>query len=87
MCCVGDTVTSQCEDNIDVQCVDVRDYHLAYKDDLVNTINIPLPYLKRYYKEINRKTVHLIGRDEQEISRSAHFLKRKGYRISGSTIQ
>ncbi|GAF21602.1 MULTISPECIES: hypothetical protein [Shouchella] len=53
----------------------------------MNTINIPLPYLKRYYKEINKKTVHLIGRDEQEISRSAQFLKRKGYHIVGSTIQ
>lgn len=71
----------------DVQCVDVRDYHLAYKDELSNTINIPLPYLKRYYKDIRNKTVHLIGRDEQEISRSARFLKRKGYRVIGTTIQ
>ncbi len=33
MCCVEDTVVPHCEDTMNVQCVDVRDYHLAYKDD------------------------------------------------------
>ncbi|MBX9996712.1 MULTISPECIES: sulfurtransferase [Priestia] len=58
--------------------VDIRHYH-EVRDSI--GIVIPYAYLKRFYSEIPRGSVHLIARDRVELNLGVRFLRKKRFEV------
>ncbi|MCA1320023.1 hypothetical protein LC085_08920 [Bacillus tianshenii] len=76
--CIG----SEIQDN-DVKILDVRDYNQSYKDPIINSINIPVAYLKRNYRELYHSNIIVVASDSLEKNVSIRFLKNKGVNVLG----
>lgn len=63
--------------------LDVRDYNVAAKDSIPNTVNIPVVYLNRYFQEIESKKVFVYAEDNLEKNVSIRFLRKKGFDVVG----
>lgn len=72
--------------DIEVEVIDVRDYNESYSSPIGDARNIPIAYLKRYYKEIPTKAVHLIASNSLEKNVGIRFFRKKGYQVMGFTI-
>lgn len=66
--------------------VDVRDYQTAHKDVIQHSLNIPVGYLKRNYKEINKKKVHIIADTRLDKNMSIRFLRKKGFIVTNYSL-
>lgn len=66
--------------------LDVRDYNVSAKKEVNGSIVMPIAYLKRYYREIPNKEVHIIASDRMEKNLGIRFLRNKGYHITGYTL-
>ncbi|ADU28599.1 hypothetical protein Bcell_0313 [Evansella cellulosilytica DSM 2522] len=74
---------NECKDGV---IVDVRDYNMAYKEQFDNKKNIPLPYLHRFYGEIEAKKVIVLSSDIVSRNLSIRFLRKKGFIVIGYSI-
>lgn len=63
--------------------IDMRDYNVAAKDSIPNTVNIPFAYIKRYFQEIESKKVFIYAEDNLEKNVSIRFLRKKGFKVVG----
>ncbi|MBE3570554.1 MAG: sulfurtransferase [Bacillales bacterium] len=61
--------------------LDIRDYNEVKKTDDHTSLNIPYAYLKRFYKDIPQKNIHLIAQDPMELNLGIRFLARKGFKV------
>jgi rhodanese-related sulfurtransferase len=61
--------------------LDIRDYNEASSKPVLHSINIPYAYLKRHYKEIPNRTIHVIASDRLERNLGLRFLTRKGFHV------
>ncbi|OLO28590.1 hypothetical protein BTR23_17375 [Alkalihalophilus pseudofirmus] len=66
--------------------LDIRDYLQAYKKPIPGAFNIPLAYIKRNYRELNGKTICIIGSNMLDITLGTRFLKRKDIKVIGYYI-
>lgn len=66
--------------------VDLRDYNVSAKKPLTGAINIPIAYLKRYYREIPNKKVHVIANDHLEKNMGVRLLRKKGFKVVSYTL-
>ncbi|MDQ0270442.1 hypothetical protein [Cytobacillus purgationiresistens] len=57
----------------DVKILDVRDYNQSYQSPILDSINIPVAYLNRYY--------HASSQIEENMS--IRFLRKKGFSVIG----
>ncbi|GLY10783.1 rhodanese-like domain-containing protein [Bacillus badius] len=73
----------QCNQNEDVQLVDVRDFHEANRNPVSSAIHIPLPYLARQHNEIADKEVIVIVSDKVLRNLSIRQLKKYGFKVKG----
>lgn len=67
--------------------LDVRDYLQAHKKPINGSYNIPLPYIKRNFRELERKPICIIGSDMLDVTISARFFKSKGIKVTGYYIE
>lgn len=67
--------------------LDLRDYSLAHRYPVEGSINIPFAYLKRYYSEIRKSKVFLIGAEIGEIKASMNYLNKKGFEVTGYGVK
>lgn len=70
----------------DVILIDLRDYNISTKNPISEAINIPIAYLKRYYRDIHAKKVHVIASDQLEKNMGIRFLRKKGFKISSYSL-
>ncbi|MCT2535763.1 sulfurtransferase [Aquibacillus koreensis] len=66
--------------------LDIRDYNSSSKREVKGSITMPVAYLKRYYREIPSKEVHVIASDVMEKNLGIRFLRNKGFKVSSYTI-
>ncbi|WP_169910938.1 sulfurtransferase [Evansella clarkii] len=66
--------------------LDIRDFNAVSDTGLSRVINIPVPYLKRHYKDIDKRYIYILGSDKAGCNLTARFLKKKGFKIKGSLI-
>lgn len=71
----------------DMVILDVRDYQTIDKDPVDGALNIPYPYLNRYYNEIPKGKIVIIATDSLEKNLAIRFLKKRGYKINGFMIK
>lgn len=81
---VGNATFKQSEHDV---LLDVRDYHIVYKDVISGAITLPYGYLKRYYREIPQKNVIVIAENKLEKNLAIRFLKQKGYHVKGYILK
>lgn len=67
--------------------LDVRGYLQANKKPINGSYNIPLPYIKRNFRELEGKPICIIGSDMLDVTISARFLKSKGVKVAGYYIE
>ncbi|WP_349408539.1 rhodanese-like domain-containing protein [Pseudalkalibacillus sp. SCS-8] len=65
--------------------LDVRDYNESCNNHIQGAIELPVAYLKRYYKEIPKENILLVASDNREKNVSIRFLRKKGFNIVGCT--
>ncbi|RSK27236.1 hypothetical protein EJF36_10280 [Bacillus sp. HMF5848] len=66
--------------------IDVRDFQEAAKDPIPNAINIPVGYLKRHYKDIPLKNIHIVAGTDLEKNMGARILRQKGFQVENYTF-
>ncbi|WP_051428344.1 hypothetical protein [Bacillus sp. J33] len=66
--------------------VDVRDFNQSYKDSIQGSINIPVAYFKRSYREIPSGDIHIVASSRLDKNISVRFLRGKGLNVIGYTI-
>jgi rhodanese-related sulfurtransferase len=72
--------------NKDIVLLDLRDYHTTFNEPIEGSINIPYPYLRRYYEEIPNRNLIIIASDFIEKNLAIRFLLRRKFSISGFVI-
>ncbi|MGG3451052.1 sulfurtransferase [Domibacillus aminovorans] len=73
------------KDNITV--LDIRDYHESQKGSHKAYLNIPFAYLKRNYREIRYKQVHVIATDQLELNLALRYLKARGFKVTSYSLK
>lgn len=63
--------------------VDVRQFQTAHHSPVQGSLNMPLAYLTRHFRDITQREVVIIASDKVEVNMSVKFLKRKGYIVHG----
>jgi rhodanese-related sulfurtransferase len=64
--------------------VDVRDYNESSKDPIDESINIPIAYLNRYYREVpDNKDIIIVSSDKLERNMAIRFFRKSGYKVVG----
>ncbi|WAA13332.1 rhodanese-like domain-containing protein [Fervidibacillus halotolerans] len=71
----------------DIVLLDIRDYQEAAKDEIPGSINIPFAYLKRFYREIPNKKIHLIASNCMEKNIGVRYLKKYGFSVQSYTVK
>ncbi|WP_222599410.1 hypothetical protein [Aquibacillus kalidii] len=66
--------------------LDIRDYNIAAKQMVDDSIVMPIAYLKRYHHEIPGKEIHVIASDHMEKNLGIRFLHNKGFKVVGYTL-
>lgn len=79
------SLTEQMMDG-DIIFLDLRDYQSTFHDPIQGSINIPYPYLRRYYTEIPRKNLIILASDSIEKNLAVRFLLKREFFISGFII-
>ncbi|WP_237661618.1 rhodanese-like domain-containing protein [Sutcliffiella horikoshii] len=69
----------------DIKIVDVRDFNYV-QGIFPNSINIPVAYLQRNYKELNGESVIVVASSHLEKNISIRFLMRKGIKVVGYEV-
>jgi rhodanese-related sulfurtransferase len=69
-----------------IKVIDLRDYNESYKNPIKGVLNIPIAYLKRNLKEIQKRELHLIVSSHLEKNIGIRCLRKKGYCVVGYTI-
>lgn len=72
--------------NQEVVKLDVRDYAISAKENIANSIPIPVAYLKRHHHQIPNRKIYVIASDTIEKNMGIRFLKQRKYKIAGYTI-
>jgi rhodanese-related sulfurtransferase len=62
--------------------LDIRDYTETSKNPVSSSLNIPYAYLKRFYKEIPNRPIHVIASDELERNLGLRFLLHRGFHVT-----
>lgn len=70
-------------ENEESQIVDVRQFQLAHNEPVKGSLNMPLAYLTRHYRDIDGIKLYLVVSDKVERNISARFLKKQGFIIQG----
>ena len=63
--------------------VDLRDYNVSYKSPIENAMNIPVPYIKRHYKDIKSNDLIVAASNRLEKNVGIRILRRKGFKVVG----
>ncbi|MBE4909462.1 hypothetical protein IMZ08_15530 [Bacillus luteolus] len=64
--------------------VDVRDYNESSKDQIHESINIPIAYLDRYFREVpENKDIIIVASNKLERNMSIRFFRKSGYKVVG----
>ena len=64
--------------------VDLRDYNDSSKGTIQESINIPIAYLNRYYREIPAdKEIIIVASNALEKNISTRFLRKSGFKVIG----
>ncbi|MBU8908722.1 hypothetical protein [Desertibacillus haloalkaliphilus] len=63
--------------------LDVRDFSAAYHQPVEGAINIPLAYLKRYYRDVGAEDVYILSAETIDVNMSGRLLSKKGIRVKG----
>lgn len=66
--------------------LDVREYNLAAKEGIANSISLPVAYLKRHHEQIPTDQIYLIASDKVEKNIGIRILKQRGHQVAGYTI-
>lgn len=66
--------------------VDLRDYNDAYNNPFQGAINIPLAYLKRYYKELPNSDLVIVASNHLELKMGIRILRKRGFKVVGYTL-
>jgi rhodanese-related sulfurtransferase len=69
-----------------VAVIDLRDYNESYKTPIKGAKNIPIAYLNRFYNEIPKRELYVIGSSSLEKNIGIRFLRQKGFKVIGFTI-
>jgi rhodanese-related sulfurtransferase len=70
----------------DMIILDIRDYQSTSNGPIEGSLNIPYPYLKRYYREIPKGNVIIVASDLIEKNLAIRFLLKRKFSISGFII-
>jgi len=63
--------------------LDVRDYNVSYKSSIDKAMNIPVPYIKRHYKDIKSNDLIVVASNRLEKNVGIRLLRRKGFKVVG----
>ena len=63
--------------------LDVRDYNVSYKSSIDKAMNIPVPYIKRHYKDIKSNDLIVVASNRLEKKVGIRLLRRKGFKVVG----
>ncbi|MGM9929148.1 MAG: sulfurtransferase [Bacillus sp. (in: firmicutes)] len=66
--------------------VDLRDYNSATGQCVEETIHIPIAYIKRNYREIPKRNVHIIVDNQVEKNMGVRLLRQKGINVVSYTM-
>lgn len=66
--------------------LDIRDYIVSANQPIEKAIEIPVPYLDRFFREIPSKDVHIIVSDRLEKNIGVRLLRKKGFNVTGYSI-
>ncbi|NHC43367.1 hypothetical protein G6549_26195 [Bacillus sp. MM2020_1] len=69
-----------------IKIIDLRDYNESYKNPIEGALNIPIAYLKRNFREIPKREIHLIVSSILEKNIGIRFLRKKGFCVVGYSI-
>lgn len=61
--------------------LDIRDYNVSDKEPMTPSVNIPVAYLNRNYKEVRGKQVHVIASNAIEKNVGIRMLRKKGIEV------
>lgn len=70
----------------DMIILDIRDYQSTFNGPIEDSLNIPYPYLKRYYREIPKGNLIIVASDLIEKNLAIRFLLKRNFSISGFII-
>ncbi|CAM3510430.1 sulfurtransferase [Cytobacillus oceanisediminis] len=76
----------QCIPKEDTVLLDVRDYNDSCHCEIPGAINLPIPYIKRYIKEIPHNQIHLVASNSLEKNVGIRMLRKKGFKIVGFSM-
>jgi rhodanese-related sulfurtransferase len=69
-----------------IKIIDLRDYNESDKNPIEGELNIPIAYLKRNFREIPKRELHLIVSSILEKNMGIRFLRKKGFCVVGYSI-
>ncbi len=69
-----------------IKIIDLRDYNESDKNPINGALNMPIAYLKRNFKEIPKRELHLIVSSPLEKNIGIRFLRKKGFCVVGYSI-
>ncbi|MDP4162940.1 MAG: hypothetical protein Q8906_00460 [Bacillota bacterium] len=72
-----------CHQDKSIVLLDIRDYNVAYKNQVKGAINLPFPYLTRNLNELPQKSIHLVVSNHLEKNLGIRLLNKKGYQVIG----
>lgn len=68
----------------DIILVDTRDFQVSFRDTIDGSYQLPIPYLKRYSREIpSDKQIVIVASDYEGKNLGARCLKQKGKNVVG----
>ncbi|WAA11017.1 rhodanese-like domain-containing protein [Fervidibacillus albus] len=67
--------------------LDIRDYQEAYNDPIPGAVNIPFAYLKRFYREIPPRNIHVIASNCMEKNIGVRYLKKYGFTVQSYSVK
>ncbi|PLS15830.1 sulfurtransferase [Bacillus sp. M6-12] len=65
--------------------VDVRDYTMSSNSPVEGSVDLPVAYLTRQFRDISEKQVHLIVSDKLERNLGVRILQHNGFTVVGYT--
>ncbi|TMW70118.1 rhodanese-like domain-containing protein [Alteribacter natronophilus] len=67
--------------------LDIRDYQTVHSAPVKGSVNIPMAYLSRQYRDAGNGRVYLVASGVVDVHLAARFLKKKGIDVQGFSVK
>ncbi|ALS77621.1 hypothetical protein ACQKDD_04625 [Planococcus kocurii] len=66
--------------------LDVRAYNVSDKELVSGAFNLPISYFTRGYREIPKKSIHLIAENQLEKNLATRLLHQRGFHVTSYSL-